>query len=312
VHVEPFVLYESTAWNIALSAYAAETFGAESHDARVESVTSRRLLLPAYVCVYSTFGVELRAIVNGYTGQVWGVQQEAATARVLARTLSNIQSFFGTHGSGLSADVAQVLRFQPQIARAALALLLPFMRGAVKILFFPPILAGTLLSLGGLIAHATFAPYSQQRRLFQQWEATRSAEARMQAALNDEWKFREDVSNRRQRAQPCDDPQVRQQHPQFRSQRSTGMPPPVNEKDYYAVLGLSSKTTTATTEEVQAAFRRELLKYHPDHAAASGLDVKACSQRTAHILAAYSVLRDAGKRAVYDAEYSSSGRRRSA
>jgi hypothetical protein len=284
VDVEPFALYDSTAWKIARAAYTAETSG----DVRFNDVTSRRLLLPAYVITYSTFGIELRAVVSGWTGAVWGAQQEvtprsfasprhfvtshthwsqAATARLLARILSSIQAGF------VQDSVAAVLR-NPHAARAAMVLLLPLMRGAAKLLFFPPIFVATVLSLGGLFAHATFAPYSHQRRLFQQWEATRAEEARVQSAMFDEWKFRgssssnnssssnssSSSSSNSQHTQPRGYPQQRQQQPL--RPPSTGLPP-VNERDFYAVLGLGSKGTSAATEDVQAAFRRELLKYHP-------------------------------------------------
>jgi hypothetical protein len=153
-------------------------------------------------------------------------------------------------------------------------LLLPVLRVAAKVLFFPPIFVGTVLSLGGLFAHTTLAPYRTQRRLFQQWEATRAAEARAQAGSRDEWRFRKRAA--------------------------------AEEGDFYAVLGLGC---TATAEEVQAAFQRELHKFHPDHAVAMGLDVKACGERTALILAAYTVLRDKRKRAEYDARLDRGGSR---
>lgn len=256
--------YESTAWRVAAAAFAGEqeaSAGASLQAARFDAVSSRRLLLPGYIVTYSTFGVQLRAVVNGHNGEVWGVQQEAATARMLARALSAFKSMPAVPAG------AEVLLFHPDVRRALLALLLPLLRVAAKLLFFPPIFLGTVLSLGGVFAHATLAPYSMQRRLFQQWEATRAAEARAQAGARDEWRFRKAAA--------------------------------VKEEDVYAVLGLSS--TAATAEEVQAAFRRQLHKYHPDHAAAMGLDVRACGERTAAILAAYAVLRDKSKRAEYDA-----------
>ena len=78
------------------------------------------------------------------------------------------------------------------------------------------------------------------------------------------------------------------------------MPPPVDVHDFYALLGLSP---SASAQDITAGFKRELMKYHPDHAASTGLDVKACSARTACILEAYAVLHDATKRASYDASY---------
>jgi hypothetical protein len=170
--------YESTAWRVAAAAFAGEqeaSAGGSLQAARFDAVSSRRLLLPGYIVTYSTFGVQLRAVVNGHNGEVWGVQQEAAPARMLARALSAFKSMPAVPAG------AEVLLFHPDVRRALLALLLPLLRVAAKLLFVPPIFLGTVLSLGGVFAHATLAPYSMQRRLFQQWEAPRAAEARAQA-----------------------------------------------------------------------------------------------------------------------------------
>ena len=74
-------------------------------------------------------------------------------------------------------------------------------------------------------------------------------------------------------------------------------PPPVNPDDFYAVLGVPR---SASEDDVKAAFRRELFRYHPDHAVDSGMDPAACSERTRVIIKAYGTLRDAKRRAEYD------------
>ena len=77
----------------------------------------------------------------------------------------------------------------------------------------------------------------------------------------------------------------------------------MNANDLYDVLGLrgsGGRGARASTAEVQAAFRRELMKYHPDHQQGTRYDPAACSERTRQILAAYTVLRDDRKRASYD------------
>lgn len=80
----------------------------------------------------------------------------------------------------------------------------------------------------------------------------------------------------------------------------------IDPKDYYALLGLKELNTQATTAEVQRAFRREVMKYHPDHTRAnSQAHADFCAQRTAHIIAAYTVLRNPDKRAAYDHLYKS-------
>ena len=62
----------------------------------------------------------------------------------------------------------------------------------------------------------------------------------------------------------------------------------MNEDDPFAVLGVQRD---ATKEALSAAFRRELLKYHPDHAEAAGWDTEAANHRTKVILEAYRALR---------------------
>jgi DnaJ-domain-containing protein 1 len=86
---------------------------------------------------------------------------------------------------------------------------------------------------------------------------------------------------------------------QRKSPKAGFSPPPVNENNFYEVLKVSP---SATMEEISAAFRRELLIYHPDHAASLGLDESAASERTRIIIRAYGELRNIKKRANYDAQ----------
>lgn len=65
------------------------------------------------------------------------------------------------------------------------------------------------------------------------------------------------------------------------------------------MLGLSQRSS-ASKEDIMAAFRRELVKYHPDHARDSGYSMADCNERTRMIIKAYGVLRDPAKRKQYD------------
>lgn len=68
------------------------------------------------------------------------------------------------------------------------------------------------------------------------------------------------------------------------------------QSDYYAILGISS---TATTEQVAAAFRAKIRETHPDHAT-SQEDGYRRTKMAAEVNAAGRVLRDRQRRMSYD------------
>jgi hypothetical protein len=64
--------------------------------------------------------------------------------------------------------------------------------------------------------------------------------------------------------------------------------------DCYKLLGVAR---TATLEEISAAYRRLALEYHPDRNPAP-----EAAQRFKEVTAAYEILREPGKRAIYDSK----------
>lgn len=64
--------------------------------------------------------------------------------------------------------------------------------------------------------------------------------------------------------------------------------PRVDARNPYAVLGVSSSASSA---EVQRAFRRELMKWHPDHNQATDFDPVELQTRTRQIIDAYRELK---------------------
>lgn len=68
--------------------------------------------------------------------------------------------------------------------------------------------------------------------------------------------------------------------------------------DYYQLLGVSR---TASTEEIQKAYRKQARKYHPDlHADKDENEKKKATQKFQQIQQAYDVLSDPEKRKMYD------------
>jgi DnaJ-class molecular chaperone len=72
--------------------------------------------------------------------------------------------------------------------------------------------------------------------------------------------------------------------------------------DYYKLLGIAR---TATVEQIETAYRRLALEYHPDR----NPNNPEAVQRFKEVTAAAEVLRDANKRAIYDGKISCTQRK---
>jgi hypothetical protein len=312
--VEAFATYETTAWALARAAHlgsqpAAADASAARAPPRWADIESARLLLPVHVLTYTHLWTEFRVVVNAVTGAAFGLAQRPALG-ALAGLLARARDGAGGAGVRSAAELGRAVARNPSLAAplygAVEALLRGLGRPALKLLFWPPLLAGAALSLAAYaVANATHG-LRAERAVFSRWAEERRAEARAQAALDDTWLFRRDDGAQRQRAQQSAQPQERRQARQQAARSSPppppAMPPPVDANDLYACLGLAARAPAdVSTQDIQAAFRRELLKYHPDHAASSGFDPAACSERARIIIAAYTVLRDPAKRRAYDA-----------
>ena len=90
---------------------------------------------------------------------------------------------------------------------------------------------------------------------------------------------------------------------QHRQSHSSHPPPPSFDNGihppncFYKVLDIPR---TATDSEIKTAYRKMSLKYHPDRAAASGMDRGRATRKMAEVNQATDVLGDRGKRGYYD------------
>ena len=314
--VEPFRTYETTAWALARQAVLASAAKAaglpaplDAERASFQEIESARLLLPVHIITYAHLFVEFRVIVNGVTGAAFGLPQRPALG-----ALADWVGYIVTSADGRSrfADLGRTVSRDPVLAGLYAfieTLVLRYSRPLLMLLLWPPFLAGSVLSLGAYVMANLTHGLRAERAAFSRWEEERLAEARAQERLDDTWLFRR--TEPRQGSQPppprgsSAGSSSRERAPpnsqQARTAPFSGKPPPVDANDFYAVLGLSGRPPSqVATADIQAGFRRELLKYHPDHAVSSGLDPSACSERSRQIIAAYTVLRDPAKRAAYD------------
>lgn len=278
VDVQPFETYEATAWQLARASVLSSlstrhpSLVGKSEGGGVEftAVVSRRLLLPAYEVKYAWWGEELRCIINGSTGAAYGVQADMGGA-TLRRILDGIKrATAGGGGSGggggvtldpsrlrLLFEVLRRLGFAPSALGPLGALLTGVLRPAVKLLFWPPFLVGSLLAFAGFALRQGVMPIRKQRVTFAEWEEVRAAERRMQSGMSDEWVFRPAEGGGRSSSSSTRQQGGSQRQQPGRSEKAAPgrRPPPINEEDFYGVLGLAKG---ASTPEVQAAFRREL------------------------------------------------------
>jgi len=280
VELDPFSLFEGAAWALARGAWP----GGAAPPRRPAGAASRRVLLPGFIIHYSVLGVRLVAYVNGGPGGgVYGLAEEAASARAFAAA---------GRFAGAAADLlASVVSRDARLLAAALA-------AAARLLLAPAFLVGLLLASAGVLGHAALAPAARQAALWADWERTRAAEAAAQRGAAEEWVFRGGRGDGGGGgggggggAAPggaAGSGGGAASASRARARTSAKVPPAVDESDPLAVLGLPRG---ASREALSAAFRRELLKYHPDHAESAGWDAEAANHRTRLVLEAYRTLR---------------------
>jgi DnaJ-domain-containing protein 1 len=306
VTVEPFHLFEST---------ALQTFILKGRAlSALSRLTSQRCFLPGYALVYKELGlVEHRCFLSGSGPGVFGLAEENSTSR-LWKSVVNVLTPLLSHLGGLSGkiSIADILRSaanNPYHARVLTGLLLYFLRSSAAVLLAPPFLVGAFLSISAALTHALFAPSAAHKTILSQWEEDLAKVLEAQRGKTDEWRFRPREGSTRSSQQQSSGQQSAGQRRERRTAPSSGgggsssgsrsafrAMPKVDASDPYAVLGLARG---ASTEEIQAAFRSQLMTYHPDHAAQSGWNEAEASERTRLIIDAFRKLRDEKKRTKY-------------
>ena len=253
--VEGFALYESTAWTLVrdavLSAEAAQLEGSLAgpapilDDAVWGSVQSYRVLFPCWQLTYNYLGVTFTVLVNGASGEVWGLQQEAFFGG-----LSMADVFAKASRLAPLARWLTSLQLSPQSISVILSVIASVLRPATKLLLYPPFAAATLAGVLGIAAFRITGTLRSEWVRNLSWRATVAAEAAAQRGLHDEWVFRQpekeeeaprgagEAHKRREAERAAEAASA----PPKRAPPGRGwkprLPPEVNEGDYFAVLGL--------------------------------------------------------------------------
>lgn len=94
-----------------------------------------------------------------------------------------------------------------------------------------------------------------------QEEHQRSRESHFQSS--------EDKERRRQQEE-----RLKRKHKESKKTKTTYKPTPVNPSDYYEVLGIKHLGPNASMEDIKSGFRKQMMKYHPDHNQHTGLDLQ--------------------------------------
>ncbi len=333
VDIDSWEVYESTALAMCKAAVIKHEeqvykplYPNKTVHVNFKDISSRRVLLPGHLVEYSHFGATYRVFINGQTGAAFGLQ-ETILDGLVGTSVGRVKRWLNVY----TAAGAVSLLSMPEIAKFALKAAVL----ALRLLLIPPFALGTVAAIGGYQASLFFGSAKARTRSFEEWEEMKRMEKAAQATMSDTWVFRPQGQTRsdaeysrqyqhaqseqearrqrqaqreqeRRRAEQREAEKRRAQEREAASKRASQakqQPPAVDPSDYYALLGLERVGPRASLEDVQKAFRRELMKYHPDHNQNTGMDLAAASTRTQHILAAYKVLRNKDKRAVYDSTY---------
>lgn len=303
--VEPYELYESTAWKLVKEQYVNKLVAEENgspgsiaaRDIEFTNIRSHRVLMPVWCVEYDWLFERFRVFVNGRTGQACGVQQfspMAAFARLGTLDINQLALRYRSVKQLLQA-LQRVL--PPQLVVGLLQGALFGVRPLLKLLLWPPFLVGSLLTVSAFSLRSLTAGHRAQRKTLAEWEEMRRREQEMQATMTDEWKFRPQGETAYERSHERSESQRRQrereeqQQQRERSQQQQARPREGDsgaaerarrQREADAARAASKKprpppvdpsdyyavlgiAQSAGEEQVRSAFRLQLMRFHPDH-----------------------------------------------
>lgn len=286
---------------------------------RAEDIVSRRVMLPVFLFEYPALGEWWRVHVNGVTGQHAGLSHPG---------------FFGALKSDM--DVVRkggsnaLTRLLPQDRTNLVWPALVVLQWLSRIVPLPLVAGAAVVTAVLRGAYKRSSPLRERKASFQEWRETVQEERQRQRSATFAWSFRGETPGRdrghqrhKESAKQQQEHRQQQQQQNARTQarrnaksqarakaeesRKAGKargPPRVDPGNYYALYGLQDKGPAATQAEVNAAFRKEMMRWHPDtNQTNPDVDLEAAGERTRQLLEAHKTMRSAQKRAEYDKQW---------
>lgn len=227
VDVDPWLLYERTALDVAKQQVTAEEQARWSEQqpgcqVRVDftGITSRRIMMPVHVIDYKAYGSVFRVMINGVTGEGFGLEQ-VAIAGLFDDAMVKLQ----TWGKALLASTVGAAQLNPKLAGTVAKAVFMVARVALKLAFKPFFFGAGVLGLGVYRVFMRFQALSAQRATTEQRARAHEEVLAAQAGMSDEWIYQH-VRRERATAAPRDGPSTQRQRANQRARaeaRETGM-----------------------------------------------------------------------------------------
>ncbi|KAI8147974.1 hypothetical protein BJV82DRAFT_594119 [Fennellomyces sp. T-0311] len=277
--VDPFNVYPATAVRFAKSyimsteeyyadSYLRKTYAADQTrfvkvELRLENVKCAPVYFPAYIYTIDYLGHSLRTFVNGNDLRVGGIRTYnwPRVAAASAAGMATVMTMTGGVGWGGISGSFWVGVVLPTVMTSMLAM------------YFP------LISL-------KFRDWKRQQEIH--------SAAQDSQVWDDDWVGAYDAFEDQQRYRTWKSENEYQQG--ARSWGPTSSEADNDPQGYYRTLGVNPSATTA---DIQSAFRGLAMRHHPDRFSDPEKKKKATAQFQ-KVSAAYSVLRDPRKRKTYD------------
>lgn len=281
-------VYQGTAWQVAREDYTSDAKERQASllhpslgpsPVRFKLEACRRVYMPAYLFEYTLFGNKWEVFVSGVTGEAYGIasgnlKQDLETAAQAAYKLFPRIRFVG----------------DPRLPGSILASLF---RGVFRFVFSAPGLAVIgIAAVTWSMVRKVLQPLLMRHQTHQAWRETQQAEQEEQRRSGKGFTWQDEFQETAENFKQWQRQQQAREAKQGRKARKPEWD--FNPDDPYSVLGIPRH---ADAREISGAFRREMLKWHPDSQHGKSQEEKDYAlQRSQLISAAYQRLKKVNRK----------------